>query len=194
MMPTFHHSISADTGRVPRFDKLVWIVLVLLLEVIFSLPAQADDTVSEYSLKAAVMFNIPLFIEWPAETKTNFNFCVYGKAPLLDALRQLEGKSIKGRKLSIIQFNDQSVGTECHALVLLNGLANPKRAELISKLQNKSILIIAEDAAPPPSEVMINLLVENGKITFEANPELAKLAGLKLSSKLLRLAKVVYPL
>ncbi len=194
MMPTLHHCIGAVQGRALGFDKLVWIGLALWQGVVSSLPAQAVDAVSEGSLKAAIVYNIPLFVEWPAETKTNFNFCVYGKSPLLDALRQLEGKSIKGRKLSVIQFNDQSDATDCQALVILGGLANPKRAELISKLQNKALLIIAEDAAPPPSEVMINLLVVNGKIIFEANPELAKSVGLKLSSKLLRLAKVVYPL
>ncbi|MEO8418605.1 MAG: YfiR family protein [Methylophilaceae bacterium] len=193
-MAIFNHCTSAAQGRALSFDKLVWIGLVLLLGVVSGLPAQAVDSASEDSLKAAVVYNIPLFVEWPAETKTNFNFCVYGKAPLLDALRQLEGKSIRGRKISVLPFNDQSDATDCHAFVILNGLANPKRAELISKLQNKSILIIADDAAPPPSEVMINLLVENGKIIFEANPELAKSVGLKLSSKLLRLAKVVYPL
>jgi hypothetical protein len=142
---------------------------------------------------------MPLFTEWPpvkniTETKPTFNLCVYGQTPLLGALQQLEGKPIKDSKLAVIHINDQSALELCHALVLPKGLTNPKRAELIHKLQNKATLVIAEDAEPPPDEVMINLLMEDGKVTFQANPELAKSVGLKLSSKLLRLAKVVYPL
>lgn len=199
MMRATIHSIGANMGRAIRLGRLVGLALVLALGCFFSLPAQAGDAVSEYSLKAAVVFNLPLFTEWPpttdaTETKATFNFCVYGQTPMLAALRQLEGKSIKGGKLVIVPVNDQSGLELCHALVIPKGLSNPKRAELIDKLHNKATLVIAEDADPPPDEVMINLLMEDGKVTFQANPELAKAAGLKLSSKLLRLAKVVYPL
>lgn len=198
-MSTIIHSNGVNMRRTIRLGKLVWIALVLLLGSFSSLPAQAGDNVSEYSLKAAVVFNMPLFTEWPpttntTETKATFNLCVYGETPLLEALHQLEGKAIKGGKLVVVSVNDKSSLELCHALVVPKGLGNPGRAALIRRLQNQSTLVIAEDAEPPPDQVMINLIMEDGKVTFQANPELAKSAGLKLSSKLLRLAKVVYPL
>lgn len=198
-MLTLHHKFSACIRQIVRFGRQVQLALFFSLGYFVSMPAQADDNVSEYNLKAAVVFNMPLFTEWPSttntpETKATFNLCVYGETPLLDALRQLEGKSIKGGKLVVVSVNDKSNLELCHALVVPKGLGNPGRAALIQKLQNQSTLVIAEDAEPPPDQVMINLIMEDGKVTFQANPELAKSAGLKLSSKLLRLAKVVYPL
>ena len=38
---------------------------------------------------------------------------------------------------------------------------------------------------------MINFIIKNNKVSFEVNPEAATEANLRISSKLLRLAKIV---
>lgn len=198
MMLTLHNKLSTCIGRFARIGKQIVLALFVTLIYFASMPVWADENVSEYSLKAAVVFNMPLYTEWPptintSDVKTNFNLCVYGKTPLIDELRLLEGKLIKGNRLAVLSINEQSTLRDCQVLLIPKGLANPNRAELIQKLQNKSTLVIGDDAEPPPDQVMINLLMEDGKVIFQANPELAKSAGLKLSSKLLRLAKAIYP-
>jgi hypothetical protein len=40
---------------------------------------------------------------------------------------------------------------------------------------------------------MINLLVENEKIRFEINNEAARLAGLRISSNLLKMGRIISP-
>ncbi len=64
-------------------------------------------------------------------------------------------------------------------------------SHLIDALGGSSILTVGDTEGYAEQGVIINLYIENNKVRFEINTEAAKRANLKLSSGLLKLAKIV---
>ncbi len=74
--------------------------------------------------------------------------------------------------------------------VILAALSTGMRlGEILSGLRGESILTVGESDAFLDKGGIINFVLEQGKVRFEINDRAAEEAGLKISSKLLRLAK-----
>ena len=65
-------------------------------------------------------------------------------------------------------------------------------ARVMDELRQLPILTVADSPGAARQGAMLNMLVSQGKVSFEANLESARAARLVLSSRLLRLAVEVY--
>src|ERR1700739_3756068 len=67
--------------------------LMLVLSALAGVPALAQ-TVNEYQMKAAYLYNLAKFVEWPAESfKTAgdpITICVLGPSPIIQTLYEAE--------------------------------------------------------------------------------------------------------
>ena len=75
-------------------------------------------------------------------------------------------------------------------MLFITARENSHTDEIVAR-KTPSVLTIAETPGFAKRGVMINFILENSQIRFEANVEAARQAGLNVSSRLLNLAKIV---
>jgi len=155
-----------------------------------------DATVSEYQVKAAYLYNFAKFVEWPAKSfasaSSPYQICILGKDPFREALQDLvRGKLVNGRGFQIIgNVTAPPQTTGCHIL-FVSASATRQFQMVLPALQGRSILIVGESEGFARQGGMINFVLEGSRVLFEVNRKVAEQAGLKISAKLLSVAKEV---
>src|SRR6202158_5520499 len=87
-------------------------------------PARAQrDEVGEYELKAAILYNLSRFVEWPPsaypDSQAPTVLCILGQDPYGDSLKTLGQKQdANGRPVSIRQLKNENEFRECHVLYI----------------------------------------------------------------------------
>lgn len=152
-----------------------------------SLPVRAGDAVAE--LKTAFLYNFSLYTEWPAVGPT-FGVCILGTDVLGDSLEALTRKSIAGRTVQIHRLGNGNVPDTCNVL-FISDAEEPHLASVQAQLAGRPILTVVESERAYAAGAMLRLTLEQGRLTFDANPSAARNAGLRFSAKLLRLARRV---
>jgi uncharacterized protein DUF4154 len=147
--------------------------------------------VPEYALKAAYIYHFIQFTDWP-EAKLRelnaFTLCIAADNPLTTALMAM-GDRAAHKKPIVIRTLPSRAYSDCQIVVL--GAAQNDGAEVISAQVPAFILTIADDPNQTRDNVIIALLVEEGRAAFSINLTRAHADGLEISSKLLRLARSV---
>ncbi len=172
------------------------IVLVGLLAVALrSTKARADDASNrEYQIKAAMIINFVSFTEWQKDAFPSDNaplvIGVVGQNPFGSTLEQLcAGKNVAGHALVVRYFSSPQSIDRCQALFV------PKSAEsdvnqVMSKINGEQVLTIGESDNFPWAGGVIRFYLDDNKIHFEINPDGAEQAKVKISSKLMKLARI----
>ena len=164
---------------------------LLLILICFALSPSKADSLKEYQIKAAFIYNFIKFIEWPNQnTFDTFNICILGKDPFGEAIDILKGKRVKGWKIKILRMNSLEKAESCQVIFISPSEASSLK-EILSFFKNKPILTISEIPGFIEKGGIINFIIINNKIRFEINDKVAREGGLKISSKLLRLARKV---
>lgn len=173
-----------------------WLIVAMFLVGFTMKPARADDAQSlEYPVKAAMLFNFTQFVEWPKEAFTAADaplvIGVAGDAnPFGDILDQLvAGKKIAGRSIVVKYKITAETASACHMLFVPLS-ADGSSTAILSHLSKKPVLTVGETEAFMKANGMARFFTENNKVHFEMNPDLADGAGVKISSKLLKLARI----
>ena len=179
--------------KFPAFAAGVVVLLVLLLH---GRPVQGQGSASsEHEVKAAFLFHFSQFVDWPEGTFKEANspivYCTIGEDPFHGALdASLSGKAVGERALRVQHFKQVEEIRGCQILFI--GESEQKRmASLATKLQGNPVLTVGESEHFIQEGGMIGFLLEENKIRFEINLDAAEHAKLKLSSRLLGLAKRV---
>jgi hypothetical protein len=156
----------------------------------------AQPTVSrEYQVKAAFLFNFAQFVEWPTNTFTNaeapFVIGVLGDDPFGNALEEtIRGETIKNHKLVILRSKRAEDLQNCQ-LIFVSKSEHAHEAEILSRCTARKILTVSEIQGFANHGGIINFFADGKKIRFEINPATAEREGLKISSQLLSLGKIV---
>lgn len=159
------------------------------------LPArQACAQSREYQVKAAFLFHFAHFVEWPSSTSTNAApFCigVLGNNPFGNALdRMVRGEAIAGHKIAI-KYSRTVDDLESCRIVFIDKSEMPHMSDILKKLNNRAILTVSDYDDFARRGGVINFYLTDGKVHFEINPDAAQREQLKISSQLLRLARIV---
>lgn len=146
---------------------------------------------SEYQVKAAFLYKFAKFVEWPdtpEEQKGPISICVLGKDPFKHSLdRVIEGKTIKCRRIVVNRISDSTLARSCHVLFISSSEAEHFDA-ILNTIRVWSVLTIGEFDGFEARGGMIRLLMDGQRVHFQINANAAASAGLKISSKLLRLS------
>jgi hypothetical protein len=158
-------------------------------------PRARAQSLSEYQVKAAFLYNFAKFVEWPPnlfnDPRDPFVLCVAGDDPfgnLLDGI--VLGKTANGHPLAVRRLRREQEARSCQILFVSSSERNRLRPVLKS-LRGASVLTVGETDGFAQEGGMINLTLEDNRVHFEINVAAAERAGLKISSKLLSLARVV---
>ena len=182
----------------PAFRRHMFIRATAILVLTGLLPmgdglTHAQETQpSEYQLKAAFLYNFAKFVEWPSEAlpqnNSPFVIGILGENPFADDLKKtVAGKKVSDHPIDVVPFSTAAEATNCHIL-FISSSEKTRLAEIFKSLQGVPILTVGETEQFTEAGGMVNFVREANKIRFQINDNTAKVARLKISSKLLSLA------
>lgn len=189
-------SVLGIHGRRGFFRRpwAVWVTAVLVLWASPIRGAYGDhDSLREEEVKAAFVFNFLKFVEWPEERdgRSVVILCVLATSPLVDALVALDGKEIRGRPLRVEISGKPADLLQCHAVFLGSGVPTEKIAAVLESLRGHPVLTLGDAPGFSVQGGMIGLFKEGNKMRFNINLKEARAVRVKISSKLLQLARHV---
>ena len=170
---------------------------LLMTAAVVTLCASAQsDAGLTYQVKAMFLFNFAKFVEWPAEKLNEGKpivIAVLGEDSFGGSLDQiLRGKTVNGRTLVIRRPTDLSNDELKGCNILFIGSSEKKRlGQILQKVRNESILTIAEVKGFAEQGGMVNLTTKDDTVGLEVNSGAVDRAHIKISYKLLRLAKII---
>jgi hypothetical protein len=160
-----------------------------LLSIGLALPLTRAHAADESELKAAIVFNVLVFVEWPDELKT-LDLCVGADNPLLPALKQLEGRELRNKTFRVQELKTDAVSASCRA-AFVDAADRTKRAPLMKSLSDLGVFMISDDADAPPRSTAVVMQRVGARIVLDINQPAVRQARVQVSSKLLRLARTV---
>ena len=177
--------------------KKVHLLLFITALSVYSVSAQEMPVYkpTEYQIKAAFLYQFAKFVQWPdnvfADSTKQIVIGVFGQDPFGDDLdNTVRGKYIHGRQIEIERYDRLNNINDCQILFISD--SETKNLDTIfSKLRHANILTVGDTENFCRKGGIINFIRKENKIHFEINVDAAQTAGLKLSSKLLNLAKIV---
>ncbi|MHB1036927.1 MAG: YfiR family protein [Pirellulales bacterium] len=199
--PRGRESASRDAACILR-SRLLLLALVLAFSPaepdesrVFA-QGEATDVDREYTIKAAYLYNFGRYVEWPEqafrENADAFVIGVLGTDPFGAVLDEIAAsKKIAGRKIVTRRFNSMTQYVPCHILFVSASASPEEKAAAIRKSRESHVLLVGEAPGFALNGGIVNFFVEQNRVRFEINAEAAKREDLKVSSKLLSLAKLV---
>ena len=173
---------------------LRWCVLLaVLLAVPSAAPAQSPQPTLENDVKAAFLFNFIKFVEWPAPSPPDepFRVCAVAAPPFLAALdRTIAEESVGGRQLVRAEAGSEAAVRRCAILYVGSGYAE-QGAPLLAAARDLPVLTVGEGSQFVKHGGAIGFLLENNRVRFDISLRAVQRSGLKVSSKLLRVARTV---
>jgi len=158
--------------------------------------ADAGDDL-EYQVKAAFLFNFAKFAEWPADAfagpEAPITICVAGDDPFGESLdAAVRGETVGGRRLAVQRTRGLAKLRDCQ-IVFVAGSERGRRHAILSSLEGAAVLSVGEDDGFLTDGGVVRFVLDQNRVRFEINLAAAEDNRLKLSSKLLRLARAVHP-
>jgi hypothetical protein len=141
----------------------------------------------EYQLKAAYLFNFVKFVEWPSDAGAGpITICVAGRNPFGNALAEtLRGEHVSRRALAARVIDMPEPG--CHVVFMPHGVAS---AVYLRAADGMPTLTVGETPGFIAEGGIVNFVAERGTVRFQISPRAAERAELRISSHLLRLARI----
>lgn len=173
-------------------NSLTGILLILLMALMPSHAlAESGRAVDEYEVKAGFLYNFAKYITWPADAfagkEAPFVIGVIGTDPFGNTFLAEEKKTVRNRQVVFRRYANLAVAKNCHILFIGNSERNAV-PEVLKQLKNAHVLTVSDMERFTESGGMVRLLTVDGKIRFEVNLKKTEAAGLRVSSKMLKLA------
>lgn len=168
-----------------RIQKCVLFCLIMISTAKAGF-AEGDAFQREYQLKTAYLLHFAELAEWPVSLP--INICLQGSSPLRDYLPALDGQLINGLTIHI-QSEVQTDFGDCRILFLSNSEELTHSLRELAKTRH--ILLVSDADNFIEQGGMVQFTLRNNKLKFLINLPETKLANIKLSSKLLRMAEIL---
>lgn len=171
-------------------------IIVALVATALLSPAETvsgqDDPNREQQIKAACLYNLAKFIEWPAEAFVDENNSllvgVLGDASFGRAIAAYDGRQAGGRTIQVRQSDDLDALRSMHILFI--GQAHRESVDdVLAAVRDFGVLTVAEFDRFSNAGGMVRLFVRKNKVRFEINRQAGERAGLVFRSQLLKVAE-----
>jgi hypothetical protein len=182
--------VSAAQRRL-RFLRLLVPAIVLATG---SASAQEGPS-KEYQIKAAFLFNFVQFVKWPPDAfgSPDAPLCigVLGDDPFDGSLEDtISDEAVDGHKLVVMRSHNLDDLRNCQMIFVARS-EQPQTGQILAVVSARPVLTVSEIDHFAQDGGDIDFYLSNGKIRFEINPDAARHVGLKISSQLLALGRIV---
>jgi hypothetical protein len=174
--------------------KSLIISLVVLLYSGCTVGPAHSGSLKEYQVKAAYLYHFTKFVKWPTSAFVNdtspFRLCVIGKDPFGKLLDVLSRKKVNKRNIIIRRLGSSKISEKCHILYISRSEA--LRWKLyFTEVMGKKVLTVGDSDGFAHHGGMVNFIRIRDKLRFEINRRQVKAAGLKVSSAMLQVGRVI---
>lgn len=165
----------------------------LLLIAVLLLPLGKGSVAqlgSEQQLKAAYLINFLKYVDWP-EGHRNSTICLFGRDTMGAYLANYEGRTIAGHELVLRRVASPEQMEGCQ-LVFVPENEEPRVAAVLRWLEGAPVLTVSDAEFFTRQGGAIALVRGESRLQFDINLNATSRAGLRPSSQMLRLARLVF--
>lgn len=160
-----------------------------------NLPLSFADSVEEYTAKSVLTLNLARFSEWPpdvfSENKTLVNLCLIGDDTIVKAFAMIDKKPVGNKNLSILNITGNRQLDRCQMLYVSSDTG--KISQLIEESYKRHILTIGETDDFLADGGGVYFEVNSSKITLHVNLNAVEKSGVRINSRVLKLATIYNP-
>lgn len=173
--------------------------IVLLVSWLCALPgisaawAQAGAAPGEYQVKAAYVFKFLNYVDWPPEQtpEAPLRIGVIGARALADELSAIAAsRTVNGRAVQVRRLRAGETTTDLNVLFVARS-EDARLADIVASIKDRATLVVTESAEAPAFGSAINFVVVDDKVRFDVAPQAFERAHLKVSARLLTVARKV---
>jgi hypothetical protein len=160
----------------------------------FSAAADAVDGASAAAVKAAYLYRMCSYVVWQPTARPSEDPLLIGTLAAPDVHEELRllvlSRTVEGRRivLRVLQVDEP---LDALNLLFIGGAAQVSAARWQQITRTRGLLVVTDKPGGLALGGAINFISDGGRIRFEAAPATAERNGLKLSSRLLRVAERV---
>jgi YfiR/HmsC-like len=167
------------------------LLLLFCISSLAGVHASCQVQVHKANLEAAFIYNFIKYIDWDVDENTEtFTIGVIGASPVYNSLVEIAGtKTVDSKKIVVLHFDSPDEIVFCNIL-FIPASTSFSLSSILSRA-GPGMLTIGEKDGYAEAGTAFNFIVVNDKLRFEANVKAIISAGLKASSQLLKLAKIV---
>ena len=186
---------SRALGKAAARRTLVF-VATICLSTHGPVPVLAQESSSaEYRNKATFLAAFPSFVDWPdtafSSVQAPFLICVRGDFSFGTSLAELaRGASPHGRRIEVRWVHKDQELLNCH-IAFISRSESKRYPKLLQILERTGVLTVGETENFITAGGVISFSSERETLQFEVNLIAAETAHLKISSRLLALARHV---
>ena len=166
--------------------KIIYIFLFLFSSLLYSS--------SEYKIKAVYIYNIANFVQWQDDTfksnNANFNIAILGNDDFGESINILKDKKIATHPITITTIPTLK-DVDKFQIIFISKSETDNLHEIKRDINNKTVLLISdiEDYALKGGHIEIKTVVKKLKLIINNNAALK--SNIRISSKLLKISKIV---
>lgn len=146
-----------------------------------------------YQIKAGFIYNFAMATKWLAEDpnpNAPLVFGILGEDPSQGEFALLQGAKVgTNRTLAVKLCKDLTEAKECHML-FISGSEKSNMPTLLDEMKDLPVLTITDAEVGARSRGIIHFVQEKDKLRFEVSVAAAERAKLKISSQVLKVAKL----
>jgi hypothetical protein len=187
---------SVRCGRKAVAQRIILVVAGACLLLCAPLPISSQEsTAAEYRSKANFLATFPSFVDWPESAFTSvqspFLICVRGDFSFGTSLAELARRaSPHGRRVEVRWVHQDQELRNCH-IAFVSRSESKRYTKLLQLLEGIGVLTVGETESFLGAGGAVSFYFEHETLQFEVNLIAADTAHLKISSRLLALARHV---
>ncbi len=147
--------------------------------------------ISEEQVQATMLLQVVKFVDWPEQSAAGqMRICVLGGGRFQAALEgAARNETWHGRPISVVGIEKVSQAGDCQ--VTFVGAASERDIQALIGRHEGPVLTVSHRDGFARRGGMVNFVNDQGRIGLEVNKGAGERAGIRFSSKLLRLVRVV---
>lgn len=188
-----HHGLRAARG--PRSLRALVAIAVCMLALVGPIVPNAAADDRESLVKAAYLYHFVDFVDWPDSLESDpgevIRVGILGEDPFGALVDDVFAEpSSDGRHFEVVRSVDARDLTSCRLVYVALG-DGAAVDEALEVLAGKPLLVVGHEPGFAARGGHVNFFVEDERLRFEVNLETVRAAGLRLNSRMLKLARIV---
>jgi TonB family protein len=167
--------------------------IVLALALLVSLSGiGSSQSQDERAVRAAYIFNLVKFVEWPEE-KPEIVIGFLGNRATGEFLQKmLDGKKSNSKSIRVMLFPTDAEFQNC-SILYVTDLPASRMHSILDKVAKKNVLTVGDADSFAQEGGVIGLVKMGEQIRMQLNPDAVRRTGLKINPLLLHVAVIVKP-
>lgn len=174
---------------------IVSVLIALCLAVSGWAAAEPAVAPSEYQVKAAVLYNLAKFVEWPNRSFSHPSapiiIGILGDDPFGNAFEAAKDKLVKGRKVQV-QRSGKAVDLLHCQVLFISASERGRLPSLLKEFQGSGTLLVADMDKFALQGGMIGLALRDEMVAIEINIDALQRANIKINERLLNSARIIH--